>query len=521
MYSNFMVIVYRVLGSGLAKHLVWMVPVIAAFAAVMLCLPAWRRRERAAAEGEARFGVLTLLLAAAFRLAVAGTVVGFLAAALLVQSRLFAEKHGRVTQRNYNAVKTKWGVPHEQYDLRVRHYVMRKVIEEELANGSTRRRKLAEWQPATNTEDRIVLNDERFAPPTDEQERKARRWLARRTTTLVRHTLEQDSIETAEADITLRSNPRKLGGAIYAGYDDTWKLAYTVANRSRHTTQACFRFPLPDDGYGLFDRLTVKLDGKDWIPQIRYTSGSLEWRTAMEPGQTHAVEIGYASRGLEHFRYKPGSMRERCVVTVHVEGIDAKRLNFPIGSMPPRDDLKTLTGSTYDLHWDLSRAVSNLDIGIIVPTATQPGYHITCLLEGAPVALALLGLTLFLSRGLLTRRFDLLPVCLVLVAFYIAHALLANLNDVVTSFPVAFAASMFPITAAVVLFWRQIDGVGFLATQSSVLVVLFSIVYPLGALGGDASGTLLHILYAVLVLYVIGLVAATIGRTSAPEPSPA
>lgn len=521
MYSNFLAIVHRVLGSGLAKHLVWLVPMLAAFSAVMLCLPAWRRRERAAAEGQARFPVLALLLAAFFRLTVAGTVIGYLAAALLVQSGLFAEKHGRVTQRNYNAVKTKWGVPHEQHDLRVRHYVMRKVIEEELANGSTRCRKLAEWQPATNDEDRIVLTEERFPPPADEQERKGRRWLARRTTTLVRHTVTQDSIETADVDIALRSNPRRLGGAIYAGYDDTWRLAYTVANRSTHTTQACFRFPLPDDGYGLFDRLTVKLDGKDWIPHIRYTGGSLEWRTTMEPAKTHAVEVGYASRGLEHFRYKPGSMRERCLVVVNVEGIDARRLNFPIGSMPPRDDLKKLSGASYALHWDLSRAVSNLDIGIIVPTATQPGYHITCLLEGAPVALALLGLMLLLSRGLLTKRLDLLPVCLVLLAFYVAHALLANLNDVVPSFPVAFAASMLPITAAVAVFWRRIDGVGFLSTQSSVLVAFFTVLYPLAALSGDASGTLLHVLYAALVIYVIGLVAATIAHAAAPEPGPA
>ena len=140
MYSNFLCIARRVLGTGLARHLVWLIPLLAALSAVMLCLPAWRRREKAAAYEEGVLALLTLLLAALFRLVVAGTVIGSLAAALMVQGGLFGEKHGRVTHRNYDAVKTNWGVPHEQYDLRVRHYVMRKVIEEELANGSTRQR---------------------------------------------------------------------------------------------------------------------------------------------------------------------------------------------------------------------------------------------------------------------------------------------------------------------------------------------------------------------------------------------
>ncbi|MFW5857797.1 MAG: hypothetical protein ACOCX4_07965, partial [Planctomycetota bacterium] len=48
-------------------------------------------------------------------------VVGILAALLLVQAGLFTERHGQVTQRNYDAVRSKWGVPHEQRPLRVQH----------------------------------------------------------------------------------------------------------------------------------------------------------------------------------------------------------------------------------------------------------------------------------------------------------------------------------------------------------------------------------------------------------------
>ena len=518
MYTNLLAIARRVLGYGLAEHLVWIAPLLAVIAAIVLCIPAWRRREEAALDGKGRLPMLTLFAAAWFKLLVAGATIGLLAAALLAQKGLFSERHGRVTERNYNAVKTKWGVPHEQRDLTVSQYVMRKVIEEEVADGSRRTRKLPERQAAQGKESRIVLDEERITYTPEEAKSQPRR-VVRRVTALVREHVEQESIRTVDVKIGLRSNPRRLGGAAYAGYDDRWQLKYTVHNESPWATQGLFHFPLPAEGYGLYDQLVVKVDGKDWIPQVRYRRGSLAWRMLMQPGASHEVEIGYVSRGLEYFRYKPRNMRERCVVTVHVQGIDAGRINFPIGAMPPKDDLKALSGDSYALHWDLSRAVTNLDIGIIVPTARQPGYHVTRLLAGAPLGLALLALSLFVTRWLLTGRFDLVPVCLVSLSYYVAHALLANLNDVIPSFMACFVLSMAFVICFLLWFWEQLDGSGRLSLQSAVLTSAFFVLYPSAVLVGDGAGTYLHIFYAVLLAYVLGLVASKVAGGRREHPS--
>jgi hypothetical protein len=515
MFSNLLAVLRRVVALGVSKELVLAFGLFAVVSLVMLCLPAWRRREQAAWRGEGRFGLATLFAAAAFRLSVVMAVVGSLAAALMAQKGLFSEKHGCVTQRNYEAVQTKWGVSHEQSDLAVHHYIMHKKVEEELADDSTRERWLDERQPALTDEERIPISDETFAaPPRKQDEPVDLHRVARRTVAWVREQVAQDSITTCEAVIGIRSSPRRLGNATYAGYEDSWYLKYGIRNTAGFETAAVLRFPLPAEGSGLFDRLSVKVNGQDWLSNVRYRNGALEWRMLMPAGKEWAVEIGYQSRGLEYFRYKPGNMRSRCLVTVNVDGIDARRLNFPIGSMPPRDDLKSLSGSKYALHWDLSYAVSNLDIGLIIPSEEQPGYYITNLLGAAPVAVALLALMLFVTRRLTSGKLQLLPVCLVLGAFYAGNALLANLNDMVTEFPAAFAIAVLPIVAAVWLFWRKIDGRGFTSAQSAALYAVFAVFYPMASLSGE-GGTLVYVLYTVLLLYVLGLVAWNLTRKTA------
>jgi len=498
MYTNFIHIARRVLGPGAPRHLMWVVPALAVVAFILLCSPAWRRLEDAARAGKARFGLLVLFFSGWLRLAVVVTVVAGLGAALMVQRGLFAEKHGRVTQRNYEAVKTKWGVPHHQRDLRVMHFAMQKIIQEELANGAMRERALDEWRAPRADEDRVILSEETVSDPAGVDPTKLNpRRVVRRIVLFRRRRLEQDAI-------------------VYAGYDDRWRLTYEVSNRSEHATQARFTFPLPAGGHGLFNNLSVSVDGRDVLADSRYADGALSWRMPMKPRESKTVTVAYESRGLEHFRYKPGNLRERCRVVVQVRGIPARRLNFPIGSMPPSDDLRALRGDAYALHWDLSRAVTNLDIGLIVPTDPQPGYHVTRVLERAPVGLALLAAALLLTRWRLGGRLDLWRVSLILMGYYVAHALLANVNDVAPSFAAAFLLSLPPVAGALTWFCLA-DGRRAPARASVALIWLLLVGYALIALAGDYAGTLTHILYAALLVYALALAA----RRRAPDAAPA
>lgn len=510
-YSNLRLIATHLVGAGLGRHMLWIVPLLAVISLVMLLLPVWRRREQAAWAGQLRWPTLTLLPAAAFRVILLTTLVVGLGAVLMAQGNRFSEKHGRVTERNLGAIRSKWGVAHEQRDLSLAHYVMRKVVQEKFSDGTEEELALGDRQPATGDEPEIIISEETFQPPANET--PAKRTLTRRLTKWVRKQLVTESITRSDVTIDVRANPRVLGGAVYAGFDDRWQLVYAVTSDLDFATLAEFRFPLPADGYGVFDRLSVRMDGQEWLSKVRYRAGILTWSMVVQPGQTHNVEISYSSRGLEYLRYQPGDMRERCLVTMNVKGIPPRHLNYPIGSMSPRERVSELSGDEYSLHWDLSRAITNYDIGLIIPAQDQPGYHIAMVLAAAPLGMALLALTLLVTRWLLSGRLDLVSVALALSAFYIGHVLLANLNDVVTSFPKAFGLSIIPLAAAMAVYWKRVDGAYLLPLQSTVIFALFTVFYPLASLNKDAGGTMTGIMYAVLFMYVIGLMAwKTTGR---------
>jgi hypothetical protein len=304
-------------------------------------------------------------------------------------------------------------------------------------------------------------------------------------------------------DITLKSNPRQLGGATYPGYEDQWLFRYIVENRSPFSTQAVLRFPLPGAGYGIFDRFIVKVNQEDYVPHLSYREGNLEWRMVMKPLEKCHIEIGYNSRGMGYFRYRPSDMRQHCKVTLKMEGVDSKRLNFPIGSMSPMTDIKTILGDNFTLNWDLSRAVTNFDIGYTMPTEAQPDYYIIKMLREAPIGLVLMCLVIILTRKLLRRPIRITAVGLAALTYYLTNILVAYLNDMTSSFALAFAVTTIPITALVFIFWLMLDTNRYSAIQTGIIFGLFAIGYPLAVLAGDLSGTILHTGYIVLLLYIM------------------
>jgi hypothetical protein len=374
---------------------------------------------------------------------------------------------------------------------------------EELANGTSREQFLEEREPAVGEENEIIISDEVIAKLSEEEAKNRPNEVVRRIIKKVRREVKQDSIPSADVDVTLKSNPRQLGGATYPGYEDQWLFRYIVENRSSFSTQAVLRFPLPGEGYGIFDRLVVKVNQEDYVPRLSYREGNLEWRIVMKSLEKCNIEIGYNSRGLEYFRYRPSDMRQHCKVTVKMEEVDSKRLNFPIGSMPPMTDLKTISGDNFTLTWDLSRAVTNLDIGIMMPTEAQPGYHIIKILREAPIGLALMCLVIILTRKFLHAPVRLTAVGLTALAYYLSNILSANLNDVSPSFTFAFVVATIPITALVFMFWLMLDNRRFNAIQTGIIFALFAICYPLAVLTGDLSGTILHTGYIVLLSYIM------------------
>jgi hypothetical protein len=548
MYRTFYQQLVDSVGRGVAPWLLISVPALLFVALQVLATRAWRQRLGALEEEGGWRALLAAAVANSLRLSAGLAGVGFLCLALLVQAGLYSERHGNVTQRNCDAVKSKWGVAHEQHELKARLYVYELQTCEDFTGGGTRQVSEPAEPPHTafrtgarppsdplaapplpesrapeeTADDEQVLSDETFQVDLDDKGKpKNPLAVAHRVKKLVRKDAACDAIVGAKIEITLRNSPRYLGGAGYAGFEDTCCFEYVVANQGERNARAAFQFPLPGEGQGLFNRLTVKLDGQDLAPALRCVGNALCWERNLAAGARHNVEISYESRGLESFRYWPGKLREQYLVRMRVVGVPPERLNFPIGAMSPADDLARLFGEDYTLNWDLSRAVTNYAMGIIVPAPVQPGFEVTKILREAPLGLALLALLLVATRLLVGARVSLLAVGLVLLVHYLGYTTFVHVSDLTGSFRLAFLAGMAVPAAAGVAFWIAHDGKCFAGIQSAALHVLFTLGYPLAVYCADYTGALLNAACVLLTAYVMFLAVRALPKVAPPTAVPA
>jgi hypothetical protein len=525
MYRTFYGQLVDSVGNHAALWLLVSVPVLLFVASQVLATRLWRERLDALAQGSGWRALLAGLFTNSLSLSAGLAGLGLLCLALLVQASLYSEKHGNITQRNYDAVKSKWGVEHEQKELVARLSVYEVETCEDFAGGGTRQVSEPADPPAESkdADAEEVLSDETFQVDLDDKGKpRSPLAVAHRVKKLVRKEAGADAVVSARIAVALRSCPRFLGGAGYAGFEDQCRFEYSVANRGERTARGTFKFPLPGNGQGLFNRLTLKLDGADATSALRYEDDAVCWQRNLPAGARQRVEISYDSRGLESFRYWPGKLREECTLALQVSGIPSERLNFPIGAMSPANDLAKLSGEEYTLNWDLSHAVTNYAMGIIVPAPVQPGVEVARIIREAPLGLALLAVLLVATRMLLRARVSLLALGLPILMHYLGYTTFSQVSDLVGSFAAAFCLGMLAPALAGALFWLAYDGKSFAGVQSAALHVLLTLGYPLAVYRSEYTGTLLNSAYVALTAYVmlLALRAAWTERPAAPAPAP-
>jgi hypothetical protein len=498
--------------------------VVLVLALVLMLLPAWRRAVKAAAERGGWRGILMGTLSVLLTLVVGATVVEALRGSLLLQSREFENSHGRVSQTNYDAVKTNMGPPHEQEELRVRHYVTEEKVVYEYKNG--RQIPLEEIQTVDADDGgsgNVVPDKASAADDKDRPEKPLKRKIK------VRKEVAQNSIVSGKVDIDVHMNYRQKGSAYYTCYDDTWKMDFLVRNRSEKATEAEFAFPMPAS-QGVYDQFTILVDGKDWAEHVVAVGNAQTWKMPMKPGQEVRVQVGYASHGMDYLRYRPQSTAtyEEYKVTMRIfphvaqDGRPAlgeqrliwnKHMSLPIGSMtPPSIKDADADGEPLVLEWDLKSAATSLDMGVILPKMAQPGYYGARLLKEAPWGLAMLVGALVVSWMLIGREVDLFSLAYLAVAYYLFYTLFAYVSDHVTAFSACLiVAGLASLTlAAVYLWWGW--GMNFVANQTLALIIAFTIFYPLAVTSDDYSGLLIQCLYWGLAAYAAMLATQRLTR---------
>ena len=474
----------------------------AALAALVLLLlsRAWRGAVR---EALARGGWRAIVLGLAnglMTLAVGASLVAALGGALLVQSGLFREEQGQVTQRNYSAVQTNWGPPHEQRELSVVHTITEEQSYLRFPDGNEVVEEVGE---ATNL-------------PTGE---KAPTRLKRKVTKPV----PQNSLVRGVVTIDVQMNYRTKGSAYYTCYEDRWTFDYLVKNRSDKTTEAAYCFK-PPAGQGILNDFRILVNGQDWAEHLVRSDTAQTWKMTMAPDQEVRVQVQYASRGMDYLRYTPDYMASRqgykVSMRIHPDTTLGKKrlvwkedMSLPIGCMTPL----AITDSPADgepmvLEWDLKNVATTFGMGVVLPKVTQPGYYTARLLHEAPLGLFLLAASLVVTWMLLGKEADLLSLGILATAYYLFYTLLAYMTNLLPSFAVCFAlAAMATLLVSALYVWLG-WGRSWTAHQTVLLVAAFAVYYPLAVVLTDYTGLMVQVLYWALALYAALLAVTMVWR---------
>src|SRR5437016_9263277 len=117
----------------------------------------------------------------------------------------FQRTHGRVTQANYDAVRTIWGAEQEQGELKVEIYTDEEVTEriksEDLTKPAVLRKKI------------------------------------------VRHPVTANPFAAARHDVVLKQNARKKGSAYYGGYEAVCRFSWKLINPAGTPQKCNLAFP--------------------------------------------------------------------------------------------------------------------------------------------------------------------------------------------------------------------------------------------------------------------------------------
>ena len=522
MYHHIMSQLTEIVGSK-APYVFAAGSVFLILALVLMLLAPWRKAVKAAMERGGWRAILMGTVSVLLTMAVGGTVIEVLRGSLLLQSSEFDRSHGRISQTNYDAIKTNWGPPHAQRELQVAHYVTEEKTVYQYKDGH--QIPVEEVQTIEETdadESGESLQASPSAPPSSGGDKAVEKPIKRKIK--VRKAIPQNSVVSGQVDVTVQMNYRKLGSAYYACYEDAWLLNYVVKNRSAKTTEAEFRFPMPAD-QGVYDQFTVLVDDKNWSENLIYKDNAQVWTMPMNPGQETRVQVHYLSRGMDYIRYSPANMatRDTYKVAMHIlpdkerrkpRFVWTKDMRPPMGSMTPGTIADSpADGEPMELAWDLKSAATTLDMGVVLPKIPQPGYYSARLLHEAPWGLVLLVASLVVSWMLLGREFDLFSLAILAVAYYLFYTLVAYLSDHVDSFPTCFVlGTLATLILSGLLLWIG-WGRNFAAHQTMALVAVFTVYYPLAVALDEYTGLLVQILYWGLAAYAAALAVARVWRS--------
>ena len=495
MYECLMQTLRTFLGYGVLRTSLFIALIIITLVCIACTSGSFRKIINSMRERGGWRGILAELGTGIFKLAILLLVCRLLITGLNYQADIFSREHGRVTERNRSAILMKWGSPHEQRELSVNHYRKRIWVTRQLMLKLDDKKNRVYAESYWKDQPLPVMAVDNVMPSVISEKEEEREVL-----------VSQKSIISADISISIKSNPRRLGNANYAGYDDNWQLSYVITNKSKWDTTASIYLPLPAKT-GFFNDMVFNIDGISMLNEARTEDNGVFVRVPMVPVGKKKVVVGYQSRGLEHLRYIPArmSISGHYRVNMKLEGIPAAKLDYPIGSMPPMENLQTIKDDNYELNWQLDDALTSYDVGIKLPDVEQPEYHFAYLLYEAPVGLVMLLIILSVPALIAGRKIR-VEIILVMSLLYCLHyTFMGRLADLMNGFVNPFMISAIVILSVAFLFRLRQKDTGMLRFQDAGIFLVMTVLFPLAVIAENRD-LWMQIFYIGIVSYIAVLI---------------
>jgi len=435
--------------SGRAGDLAGVEPLIALFlgAALLAVFLSAVRQSKSHAEPSAKSSLLWTLYENFSHLSKAVMLVALLVATISILRIYlretvsnFQQTHGRVTQANYNAVKTIWGSEQEQAELKVEIYTDEEVTEriesEDLTKPAVLRKKI------------------------------------------VRHPVTANPFVATRHDVVLKQNPRKKGSAYYGGYETICQFSWKLNNPAATPQKCNLIFPLPA-ARSMYDDLAATLNGRDVLPQMQLKDATLTLARDLQPNEALDVKISFKSRGVSFWYFQVRESREirDFLLTLTLPDLPKARLNYPGGCMTPTDIRPTSSAQGCVLTFRLDHAISSQGMGVALPSLPQPGEMTNAVLGETERAWLLLFAMLALTLTIAQISHAALISLLFGTATALAYGLLGDFSDLLFGFVGTAVLILIPLLFALAkLLTRLTTDAAIKALALQFLII--GIVYP-------------------------------------------
>jgi len=308
--------------------------------------------------------------------------------------------------------------------------------------------------------------------------------------------------------VDLHLDQRRKGLLWFPLYDVVFHGTWTYLHpKDEHEPRDLFvALALPDKS-GVYDDFRFVVDGVDMAPRLRPKEGLVGTTIALKPGQTVTLEVGYRSRGMQEWMYRPthdvGQIEDFALAMT----TDFSNIDFPKMTMSPSK--KTRNGTGYELDWNFSRLVSGYGIGMVMPSHVQPGELATHMSFSAPLSLGLF--LVFVYVVTLLRKIEVHPInwLFVAAAFFSFNLLFSYTAD---RLPVegAFALSSAVSVGLVASYLRLVAGPRFALLEAGLAQLLYQVGFSIAHFYEGYTG----LSVTVLVILTLFLLMQLTGRLS-------